>query len=307
MDKIPPINNTPRAENITSDAAQNNSGSKSIIGNAGTLVSAFIILVVIVVMLADIHLTDFNAWLKLGTNFFVLLFCNYAMYINQLDSGIKAGKLDGGYIKVRNKYDELKKTIVDDSIDYRMNDFCIWYIGEELKSARSAVLAACGVSYNTYEPYIGKNEEDILKVENLSEQQKEAMIEANKIKPISLNADRIMQRESAKKRRIKPRATPTQKRNVKSGFKLGKLFINSALISAVAFEVLLNPSFATIAATAFKVLFVVLNGFAGYRDGFENITVDTVDYTNNQIDLMELFIKWTKRVPVEIEEKKEVA
>ena len=306
MEKLP-INNTPRAENITSGAAQDNSGGKSIIGNAGTLVSAFILLVVIVVMLADIHLTDFNAWLKLGTNFFVLLFCNYAMYINQLDSGIKAGKLDNGYIKAHGKYDELKKTIIDNSIDYRMNDFCIWYIGEELKSARSAVLAACGVSYNTYEPYIGKNEEDIRKAESLSEQQKEAMIEANKIKPISLNADMIMQRESAKKRRIKPRATPTQKRNIKSGFKLGKLFINSALISAVAFEVLLNPSFATIAATAFKVLFVVLNGFAGHRDGFENITVDTVDYTNNQIDLMEQFIKWTERVPVEIEEKKEVA
>ena len=306
MEKLP-INNTPRAENITSGAVQNNSGSKSIIGNAGTLVSAFIILVVIVVMLADIHLTDFNAWLKLGTNFFVLLFCNYAMYINQLDSGIRSGKLDDGYIKVRNKYDELKKQIVDESIDYRMNDFCVWYIGEELKSARSAVLAACGVSYNTYEPYISKNEEDILKVENLSEQQKEAMIEANKIKPISLNTDMIMQRESAKKRRIKPRATPTKKRNIKSGLKLVKLFINSGLISAIAFEVLLNPSFATVAATAFKVLFVVLNGFAGYRDGFENITVDTVDYTNNQIDLMELFIKWTKRVPVEIEEKKEVA
>ena len=306
MEKLP-INNTPRAENTTPGAAQDNSGIKSIIGNAGTLVSAFIILVVIVVMLADIHLTDFNAWLKLGTNFSVLLICNYAMYINQLDSGIKAGKLDGGYIKVRNKYDALKKTIVDDSIDYRMNDFCIWYIGEELKSARSAVLAACGVSYKSYEPYIGKNEEDILKVENLSEQQKEAMIKANKIKPISLNAGMIMQRESAKKRRIKPRATPTQKRNIKSGFKLGKLFINSALVSAVACDVFLNPSLATIAVTSLKVLFVVLNGFAGYRDGFENITVDTVDYTNNQIDLIELFIKWTKRVPVGIEEKKEVA
>lgn len=297
MDKLP-VNNTPKAENITSGAAQNNSGGKSIIGNAGTLVSAFIILVVIVVMLADIHLTDFNAWLKLGTNFFVLLFCNYAMYINQLDSGIKAGKLDDGYIKVRNKYDGLKKTIVDSGIDYRMNDFCIWYIGEELKSARSAVLAACGVSYKTYEPYIGKGEEDIRKAENLSEQQKSAVIEANGIKPIFFNADMIIQRESAKKRRIKPRSTPTQKRNVKSGFKLGKLLINSALISAVAFEVLLNPSFATIAATAFKVLFVVLNGFAGYRDGFENITVDTVDYVSEQITYLERFIVWDKKNPV---------
>ena len=306
MDKLP-INNTPKPVNSSSGNSQSNPAGKSIIGNAGTLVSAFIILVVVVVMLADIKLTDFGAWLKLGTNFFVLLFCNYAMYINQLDSGIRNGKLDDGYIKVRDKYDELKKQIVDESIDYRMNDFCVWYIGEELKSARSALLAACGVSYKTYEPFIGVDEADVLKLETLSEQQKAAVIEANKVEPISLNSDMIMQRESSKKRRTKPRATPTKKRNIKSGLKLVKLFINSGLISAIAFEVLLNPSFATVAATAFKVLFVVLNGFAGYRDGFENITVDTVDYTNNQIDLMEQFIKWAKRVPVGIEEKKEVA
>ena len=32
-------------------------------------------------------------------------------------------------------------------------------------------------------------------------------------------------------------------------------------------------------------------------NGFENITVDAVDYTNNQIDLMEQFVKWAERVP----------
>ena len=273
------------------------SDKKPSASNTAVLISAFIILVVIVVMLSEIDLTEFNAWLKLGTNFFVLLFCNYGMYINQFDSGISVGKVSDVYINVTAKYDELKRKIVNAGIDYRMNDFCIWYIKEELKSARQSLIAASGVSYKTYEPFIGKDDADVLSDEDLSAQQKAAIIEANQLKPIILNSDMIMQRESVAKRKIRPRLTPTNKRYIKSGVRLARLFINSALVSAVSFNVLLDPSLATLAATAFKVLFVVLNGFVGYKEGFSNITVDTVDYTNNQIDLMEQFIKWAERVP----------
>lgn len=293
MDKLPTISPTSRTEIHTSAPDK-----KIFSSNTGLLISAFIVLVVIVGVLADIKLTDFNAMLNLGTSFFVLLFCNYAMYINQLDSGIKNGKLDETYKKVCKKYNELKQQIVNAGLDYRMNDFCLWFVAEELKSARTSVLAASGVSYKTYEPFIGMDEVEVLNVEGLSTNQKEAIIKANALKPIYLNADMIMQRESAKKRKTKPRLTPTNKRNIKSGFKLGKLFINSALVSAVAFDVILNLSLATIAATFFKVLFVLMNGFAGYRDGFESITVDTVDYLNFQIDLMNQFFTWEKKNPV---------
>jgi hypothetical protein len=265
--------------------------------NTALLISAFIVLVVIVVMLAEVDITDFDAMLSLGTNFFVLLFCNYGMYINQFDSGIAIGKLSDVYIAVTEKYEELKRKIVDAGIDYRMNDFCIWYIKEELKSARQSLLAASGVSYKTYEPFIGKDDVDILKVENLSVQQKSAIIEANKLKPIILNSNMIMQRESVAKRKTRPRLTPTNKRYIKSGTRLARLFINSALVSAVSFNVLLDPSLATLAAIAFKVMFVVLNGFVGYKEGFSNITVDTVDYVNKQIGYMELFLTWTERTP----------
>lgn len=292
MDKLQ-INNvtTPRPQ------AAPVSDKKPSASNTAVLISAFIILVVIVVMLSEIDLTEFNAWLKLGTNFFVLLFCNYGMYINQFDSGISVGKVSDVYINVTAKYDELKRKIVNAGIDYRMNDFCIWYIKEELKSARQSLLAASGVSYKTYETFIGKDDADVLSAQDLSAQQKAAIIEANQLKPIILNSDMIMQRESVAKRKIRPRLTPTNKRYIKSGVRLARLFINSALVSAVSFNVLLDPSLATLAATAFKVLFVVLNGFVGYKEGFSNITVDTVDYTNNQIDLMEQFIKWADRVP----------
>lgn len=292
MEKLP-IHNVDSQRSQTAPSLDR----KPSVCNTALLISAFIVLVVIVVMLAEVDITDFNALLSLGTNFFVLLFCNYGMYINQFDSGIATGKLSNVYIAVTEKYEELKRKIVDAGIDYRMNDFCIWYIKEELKSARQSLLAASGVSYKTYEPFIGKDDVDILKVEDLSVQQKSAIIEANKLKPIILNSDMIMQRESVAKRKTRPRLTPTNKRYIKSGTRLVRLFINSALVSAVSFNVLLDQSLATLAATAFKVLFVVLNGFVGYKEGFSNITVDTVDYVNEQIGYMELFLTWTERTP----------
>lgn len=290
MDKLP-LNDTPRLE------ASQSTSRKASPSSTGIMIGAFIVLVVIVVMLAEIDITDFSALPKLGTNFFVLLFCNYGMYLNQRDNGIGVGKQSSLYTEIMKRYDEIKRRIVEAGIDYRMHDFCIWYIKEELKSARQSLLAACGVSYQTYEPFIGKDDVDILKVEELSVQQKSAIIEANKLKPIILNSDMIMRRESAAKRSSGRKLTPTGKLYVKSGFRLVRMFVSSALIVAVSFEVLLNPSIATLAATAFKVMFVVLNGFVGYKEGFSNITVDTVDYVNEQIGYMELFLTWTERTP----------
>jgi hypothetical protein len=49
------------------------------------------------------------------------------------------------------------------------------------------------------------------------------------------------------------------------------------------------------------VLFVVLNGFTGYKEGFANITVDSVDYVGEQITYLERFIVWDKKNPVATE------
>ena len=295
MDKLP-INNTPKSATPTTQE------NKAPTTSTGMLVGAFIILVVVVVMLVQIDLTDFNAILSLGTNFFVLLVCNFGMYVNQFDSGMGVGKQSNTYINATTKYANLKQEVVNEGIDYRMNEFCVWYIKEELRGARSSLLAASGVSYATYEPYIGMDSETILGTEGLSEQQKTAIISANELKPIVLNPDMIMQRESVSKRRTKPKRTPTFKRYTKVSFRLVRLFVNAALISAVSFNVFIDPSLATLAATAFKVLFVVLNGVAGYKEGLTNITVDTVDYIGEQIDYLNQFIAWAKRE----EEKKEV-
>ncbi len=266
--------------------------------NSGLIIGAFIVLAVIVVMLAEIDITDFSTLPKLGANFFVLLFCNYGMYLNQRDNGIGAGKQSSIYLDVMSKYDELKCKIVEAEIDYRMNEFCAWYIANELKHARQSLLAVSGISYATYEAYIGVDDDMVEADEKLTKRQKNAIIEANSLKPIYLDADMIMRRASAAKRKASRKLTPESKLYIKSGTRLVRMFISSALIVAVSFEVIINPSLATLAATALKVLFVVLNGFTGYKEGFANITVDSVDYVGEQITYLERFIVWDKKNPV---------
>lgn len=68
------------------------------------------------------------------------------------------------------------------------------------------------------------------------------------------------------------------------------------------------------AACLLKLFPVVLNGFMGYKSGYENIVVDTVNYMNDQADLMRQLIHYVEENPVpkplvsasEIAEEKEL-
>jgi hypothetical protein len=42
-----------------------------------------------------------------------------------------------------------------------------------------------------------------------------------------------------------------------------------------------------------------MSGFTGYKFGFENIVFDTVDYINDQTDLMRQFLNFSENIPTE--------
>ena len=51
------------------------------------------------------------------------------------------------------------------------------------------------------------------------------------------------------------------------------------------------------AAIVLKLLSVILNGFLGYKFGYENIVFDTVNYMNDQKDLMQQVIQYVENHP----------
>ena len=63
-------------------------------------------------------------------------------------------------------------------------------------------------------------------------------------------------------------------------------------MSIIALEIVADPSWVVFATVCFKLVSVIYNCFSGYRTGYTNIVVDSVNYMNAQIDLMQLAVQY---------------
>lgn len=272
---------------------------RGVLNNTGIIVGIFIIFVVIVVFTTDIKLTSVFDWTGLGLSFFVLLFCAFSMYVNCSSSGIKAGRSSDTYIKSKTAYDELKKAILDRKMQGRLPEFCRFYIEEELRNTRNSLLTEVGIDFAQYQKhYIGKDKFALEKCDFLSKSQKEAILSANHIKPIKLTPEMILKRGRGTTQRKPLGMLPEKKRGVDYGIKFVKTLCTSVLLAVIGLDVIISPSWAMFAACVLKLLPVVLNGFMGYKSGYENIVVDTVNYMNDQVDLMRQLIHYVEENPV---------
>ena len=83
------------------------------------------------------------------------------------------------------------------------------------------------------------------------------------------------------------------------GIKFITTLITSVLTSLIVCEVIITPNWATFAACLLKLFAVSMQGVFGYKMGFENIVVDTVEYMRDQIDLMQNFLEYVKLTPID--------
>ncbi len=272
--------------------------TRSILNNTGIFVGFFLIFVVIVVFTTEIKITSVEFWAQLGLTFFILLFCSYSMYVNCSDSGLKAGRVSDTYQDCKNEYEGLKAQIIERKYQSRLTEFCRYYIDRELKETRTNILSEVGISYEKYiEKYVGKDKKLLQADENLSKAQIKAIIKANQTKPVNLTPEMIFKRGRGNGHRSPLGIKPETKRSVHYVAKFIRTTITSLLTGVIVLDVIKYPTWATFAACCLKLLPVILNGFMGYRMGYENITVDTVNYMQDQKDLMQQLIEYASTTP----------
>ncbi len=284
-----PRDDRPRnfGEVIEQTTAKKKKIMRGVLNNTGIFIGIFIIFVVIVVFTTDIKLTSIFDWTALGLSFFILVFCAFSMYVSFSDSGIKAGRESETYLTAKQTYDDLKKEIIDRKMQGRLPEFCRNYIEEELRSARNTILTDVGLDFSDYQAhYVGKDMAVLEQDKRLSKTQIEAIISANKIKPIKLTPEMILKRGRGSAQRRPLGVQPEKKRGVDYGVKFFKTCVTSVLLAVIGLDVVVSPSWAMFAACLLKLFPVVLNGFMGYKSGYENIVVDTVNYMVDQSDLM---------------------
>lgn len=286
-------------KSMLSEHAKKKKLAKGFLNNAGIFVGVLLMFVVIVVVTTDIHLVSFEEIAALGLDFFLLLFVSYSMYVNCSDSGMRAGLQSESYTGGFSAFETMKRHIIDTKIQARLGEFCCHYITEELRNSRTTVLAIVGFSYEEYmEKYVGKDKDTIRGDKALSKAQKKAIIKANGIEPVKLTPEMIMKRGRGSSRRAPLGMTPETKKGINFGTKFVFTFFISLAMSIIVLEAVIEPTWVLIATCCLKLMTVVLNGFNGYKFGYENIVFDTVNYMNDQTDLMQQAVQYIEGHPL---------
>lgn len=271
--------------------------SQFILGNARTLIIAFILFTVVVVMTTDIRLVTISSITDLGLEFFLLLFGSYGMYITCADGGISKGYATDIYKASVTRFDELKARI-EESMLSRMNEFCAQYVDEELKKTRMQYLSLVCIPYEVYiEKYVNLGKKDIKALPGLSDSQKKAINRANSVKRIRLTPERVMTLGRTVHTRSVLAVTPGTMKNITFSAKIVKMSFISICMSMIALDIILEPSWTVFAEVCLKLAAVVINGFDGHMEGFKNITVHTVNYVNHQSSLMQQAIQYIEAHP----------
>lgn len=283
--------------------------TRSVLNNAAWFIGFFLVFIVVVVFTTDISLTSGLGWAQFGLTFFILLFCAYSMYVNFYSSGVRTGKTTDIFTTAYNNYDKLKQTVVERKMQGRLTEFCRYYVDEELKNARTTILTEVGIEYSVYQKkYCGKDKAELKKDPALSDVQVDAIIKANKTKPIKLTPEMILKRGRGSGSRNPLGVKPETKRAWAFGTKFCTTCLTSILTGVIMLDVIMNPTWATFAACCLKLLPIVLNGFLGYKSGYDNITIATVNYMGDQADLLQRAIQYIESTPEPVQSnEKEVS
>jgi hypothetical protein len=106
------------------------------------------------------------------------------------------------------------------------------------------------------------------------------------VKPIKLTPDMIMQKGGGTGRRSPLGMKATTKKKVQFAVKFVSTVLVAIAASIIAFDVVTEPTLVLLATCAFKLLVIAVNGFTGYKFGYENIVFDAANYTTDQADLL---------------------
>ena len=144
---------------------------------------------------------------------------------------------------------------------------------------------------------LGKNE--LKMCEELTELQRKAINRANRVRQIRFTPDMMITMNGKSLfTRFGLTITPRMQKKLAYGTKFIKMSFATLGVALIGFKLIIDPSWTVFAEVLMKLFAVVINGFDGRNTGYNNIVIDTVNYTNTQSDLMNQAIQYIDAHPV---------
>jgi hypothetical protein len=268
------------------------------------IAAAAIILVVIGTSYATLLPNGSVSLKELSLVTLLLGFCSYSMFFSMTNAGIKSAKKESVYLNAVTDYAAEKKTLLESRMENRANEFCKYYVEEDLIAARKNELIEAGIDYEEYkQKYLGKSAKEIMQIkdENLFDTAKQCIIAANEILPIDLTPNWFLTNKKKKISLLKKQRQKNKKLSrepisqdpdvaVKKKYisKIISVALSSVLICYVGVSLIQEPTWATFFLMCVRLLPIVLNGVSGYFYGYDHVVEDVITHINGQTEMIVL-------------------
>lgn len=266
------------------------------IRNINSVLSLFIVLVVVFVFLAQVKILPNVSVQEAAASCVLLFFCSYFMYCNLLNSGTKLGKQEEDYINCTKKHNDLRETIKSNNYEQYLNDFCESVRKAKFIRDRETELSRVGILYSEYtEKYEGKTEEEILQeFPELNKGKRKAIKKANAVKCVAFTKEMIYRECKPTHSQAILGVTPQAKRNFRMVWNIFFSAVVAFMSYSIFVDVIEKPTWASFAMCLVKLLPLFVCGWRGFTNGFDFIAVESVSYMSDQNDLLEEAIVFAK-------------
>ena len=269
---------------------------RSLISYGGLVLSMVIVIVFIVAMTTKMHSVppeDIGAYAgDIIMTWLIYCVCASMTYIASSDSGLRAGKLVPDYGKSMDRYAELRKHVVDKKYQAYASEFCQKLCKEEQISTRTMILSNFGITYDQYVAnYEGKDREQLMKeYSNLTKLQIKSICKANAVEQIGLTPEMLMRVGDRAGKREFLGMNPNKKKSLTYVASITRITLVSAVMAFLVVDMILEPTWATFAESIIKALMITVQGFMGYKFGYDHITITCAEYAEAQADLLQNLI-----------------
>lgn len=263
----------------------------------GITLSVVGILVVVILMmyLTDVTFTSSFSLKEFGFAAFVMYACTVSIYLLLRSYSGRRGKRTKDYIDICEEIEKNANSIIEKGFAAYTANYCRAWEKEELDNAREQILSEVGLSVKVYnEKYCQYSDAEIgTYFPNLSELQKKAISLARKIKRLHYDEKYLSVSDAHGRRRAPSGGFTVAWQN---RLKYLQIIITSAISSAfsamMAFQIISDPSFATVVACLVKIVIILGFGAWGMVGGYNMTAVKEVAEKKEKVAEQLRFLKW---------------
>lgn len=259
----------------------------------------------IAVILLNFVGVDFDPFIKLrefATNTILLIICTYWFMINFGDYGKQVGYASDKYKKALAAHIEIKERLQASKKILRLTEYCAGWTKEKMVRDRQSALFEVGMEYEDYlSKGYNKMSHKELEGTELTKMEQIAVVNANAVRPIVLEPDKLINIKRNKiriKLRKNDSATgeePTKKIAWVRGKTLVSIIANSTLAGGIVVSTAIEGSLGAIALCIFKIAIMAVFAFRGYLKHYAIIADELSDYMTMLVEYLKEFEKWCEQ------------